>query len=332
MRLKGARLAFCSEIAEGAKLDEATMKKLTGGDPVNAKLLYRNPVQFDPSHTLVMLTNHLPKVRGDDPATWRRIMAVPFDQIVPEASATGGFPNGSRPPLTPSWRGCGPAGRTTRRNGLNPPAAVLDATRQYQLDCDTIARFIDDESVVCDGHGTVGSADLYHAFVAWSKAQGEPTEMTNKAFTEALENRGYSKKRHATAPSGRGSRSSRRRRIGSEVTGCDGFSKSFYSHFPMDSWVTRHNPAPGESWRDSSSNFRCRRSGVSPGLSVRPLRRLPGWSLGSLGMCPVSVGAPSLPSSSDSLGFSVTSPGVTSASVSGAGSCGVVMSWAVPGP
>src|SRR5581483_1182657 len=34
MRLKGARVAFCSEIGSGAKLDEPTMKKLTGGDPV----------------------------------------------------------------------------------------------------------------------------------------------------------------------------------------------------------------------------------------------------------------------------------------------------------
>ncbi len=96
MRLKGARLAFCSEIAEGAKLDEATMKKLTGGDPVNAKLLYRNPIQFDPSHTLVMLTNHLPKVRGDDPATWRRILAVRSATPSLRATRTGNSQNGSR--------------------------------------------------------------------------------------------------------------------------------------------------------------------------------------------------------------------------------------------
>jgi phage/plasmid-associated DNA primase len=68
---------------------------------------------------------------------------------------------------------------------------VLAATRKYQLDSDTVARFIADESVVCDGHGTVGSADLYRAFVAWSKGEGEPTELTAKAFSESLENRGY---------------------------------------------------------------------------------------------------------------------------------------------
>jgi len=194
MRLKGARLAFCSEIAEGARMDEATMKKLTGGDPVNAKLLYRNPVEFDPSHTLVMLTNHLPKVRGDDPAVWRRILAVPFDHVVPEDQRDGTLPERLKgcadAVLAWLWRGW----LDYQANGLNPPEAVLAATRRYQLDSDMLARFLADESTVCDGHGSVGSAELYRAFTAWCRGEGEPTEMTNKAFSEALENRGYVRK------------------------------------------------------------------------------------------------------------------------------------------
>ncbi|KQT89324.1 hypothetical protein ASG49_16215 [Marmoricola sp. Leaf446] len=194
MRLKGARLAFCSEIAEGARLDEATMKKLTGGDPVNAKLLYRNPVQFDPSHTLVMLTNHLPRVRGDDPATWRRILAVPFDQVVPESQRDGELPERLKavPDAVLAWLWAG--WQDYQANGLNPPQAVLAATRRYQLDSDTIARFLADEGVVCAGHGTAMSADLYQAFVTWTRNEGEPTEATNKAFSAALEARGYTKR------------------------------------------------------------------------------------------------------------------------------------------
>ncbi len=195
MRLKGARVAFCSEIAEGAKLDEATMKKLTGGDPVNAKLLYRNPVQFDPSHTLVMLTNHLPKVRGDDLATWRRILAVPFDHVVPEPEWDGALPERLKtdPEAVLAWLWGG--WLDYQQHGLNPPDTVLSATRKYQIDSDTIARFLADESVVCEGHGAVASADLYRAFVAWSKGEGEPTDLTNKAFTEAMETRGYDRKK-----------------------------------------------------------------------------------------------------------------------------------------
>jgi putative DNA primase/helicase len=142
-----------------------------------------------------MLTNHLPKVRGDDPATWRRIMAVPFDQIVPEDQRDGRLPERLKaaPDAIMAWLWAG--WLDYQRTGLNAPVAVLAATKQYQLDSDTITRFIDDDSTVCDGHGTVGSADLYQAFKGWCRDQGEPTEMTQKAFTEALDARGYSRKK-----------------------------------------------------------------------------------------------------------------------------------------
>jgi len=198
MRLKGARVVFCSEIAEGAKLDEAIMKKLTGGDPVNAKLLYRNPIEFDPSHTILMLTNHLPQVRGDDPATWRRILAVPFDVVVAAEDRDGELPEklsgASDAILAWLWHGW----LDYQKNGLNPPAAVLKATRKYQQDSDILARFLADESVVITGHGSAKSGELYREFTVWLRVQGEDIEMTNKAFSEGLEKRGYTKKRSSS--------------------------------------------------------------------------------------------------------------------------------------
>ena len=35
------------------------MKRLTGGDPIEANLMHNNPIVFKPSHTLVMVTNHI---------------------------------------------------------------------------------------------------------------------------------------------------------------------------------------------------------------------------------------------------------------------------------
>lgn len=196
MRLRGARAAFCSEIANGAKLDEATMKKLTGGDPVNAKLLYRNPVEFDPSHTLFMLTNHLPQVRGDDPATWRRIQAVPFDVIVPTEERDGRLPERLKEaaPAILAWLWAG--WLDYQRRGLNPPQAVVDATKKYREDSDLLARFLAaDAGQVIFGHGTVASAQLYGAFKQWCSREGEEQQLTNKAFTEQMEKHGHRKKR-----------------------------------------------------------------------------------------------------------------------------------------
>lgn len=195
MRLKGARVVFCSEIANGARLDEATTKKLTGGDPVTAKLLYRNPIEFDPSHTLLMLTNYLPQVRGDDPAVWRRILAVPFGVVVPPDRRDGDLPQklkaNAEAVLAWLWHGW----LDYQRNGLKPPKAVLDATNRYRLDSDVLARFLGDESAVIEGHGHVSSAQLYKAFTDWARAEGEDVQMTNKAFTDAMQKRGFERKR-----------------------------------------------------------------------------------------------------------------------------------------
>lgn len=196
MRLKGARVAFCSEIPHGAKLDEATMKRLTGGDPVNAKLLYRNPIEFDPSHTFFMLTNHLPQVRGDDPATWRRLIAVPFNTVVPEKERDGNLPERLKREadavLAWLWGGW----QDYLRNGLNPPKQVVDATRQYQLDSDIVARFLADENAVSVGVAcSERSSTLYEGFKKWCRAQGEDADLTQKSFTEAMEKHGYEKRR-----------------------------------------------------------------------------------------------------------------------------------------
>jgi hypothetical protein len=85
MDLLGKRRVVVSENDEGRRLAEATMKRLTGGDPITARGMRQNFVTFDPSHTPMLITNHLPKVRGDDLAIWRRLRVIPFDVVIPEA-------------------------------------------------------------------------------------------------------------------------------------------------------------------------------------------------------------------------------------------------------
>jgi putative DNA primase/helicase len=67
MRLRGARLAFCSETDKDRKFAEATMKRLVGGDPIEANLMHRNPITFDPSHTLIMLRPVAHAHHADEP-------------------------------------------------------------------------------------------------------------------------------------------------------------------------------------------------------------------------------------------------------------------------
>ena len=84
MALRGLRLVVVSESGRGRAFDEARLKRLTGGDLINARALYQDPVTFRPSHLPLFVTNHLPKASSEDEPVWARLRVVPFDVVIPE--------------------------------------------------------------------------------------------------------------------------------------------------------------------------------------------------------------------------------------------------------
>ncbi|MEU4235108.1 phage/plasmid primase, P4 family [Nonomuraea sp. NPDC026600] len=195
MRLRGARLVFCSETEKGRRFAEATMKRLVGGDPIEANLMHKNPITFDPSHTLIMLTNHLPAVSGDDPAVWRRLLVVPFDVVIPERERDTTLSDRLRDaaPAILAWAYQG--WLDYQQQGLNPPEAVRKRTEAYQADSDALGRFLD-ERIITNPHSHVKARDLFAAWNQWCYDNGEmPTP--EKAFADSMSQRGFAKKRGA---------------------------------------------------------------------------------------------------------------------------------------
>lgn len=195
MRLRGARLAFCSETEKGRRFAESTMKRLVGGDPIEANLMHRNPISFDPSHTLIMLTNHLPAVSGDDPAVWRRILVVPFDVVIPEDERDAELPRKLRDaaPAVLTWVYQG--WLDYQQQGLAPPAAVRARTHQYQLDSDVLGRFMA-ERVLENPHGHVRARELFAAWSGWC-AENREDAGSEVEFARSMAARGYEKRRAA---------------------------------------------------------------------------------------------------------------------------------------
>lgn len=76
--LKGKRLIISSEMEEGMRLNTAVVKQLCSTDEIQAEKKYKDPFSFVPSHTLVLYTNHLPKVGANDDGIWRRLVVIPL--------------------------------------------------------------------------------------------------------------------------------------------------------------------------------------------------------------------------------------------------------------
>ena len=75
---KGKRMLIASELEEGMRLNTSIVKQLCSTDPIEAEKKYKDPFHFEPSHTLILYTNHLPRVGAIDDGTWRRLIVIPF--------------------------------------------------------------------------------------------------------------------------------------------------------------------------------------------------------------------------------------------------------------
>jgi putative DNA primase/helicase len=76
--LFGKRLVTCTE-TRARFLNEELVKQLTGSDSIKCRRMYENFWSFKPTHKLVIVTSHKPKVRHLDHAMRRRLRIVPFD-------------------------------------------------------------------------------------------------------------------------------------------------------------------------------------------------------------------------------------------------------------
>lgn len=189
MALRGRRFVVCSETERDHRLAAALMKNLTGGDPINARGLHRDPVTFQPSHSVLMVTNFLPKVAGDDPAVWRRMRVVPFDVEIPEKERDPELVSTLKlsADAVLAWAVEGYRQYVVR--GLDAPEAVQAATNDYRQRSDAVARFLD-EACLVGPNFMVGVGELFEAWGSWSVDDGaEP--LGKKQFGEEMDKRGF---------------------------------------------------------------------------------------------------------------------------------------------
>ncbi|WP_425308748.1 phage/plasmid primase, P4 family [Ammonicoccus fulvus] len=187
--LRGARWVVVSENDKNRRLAEAKVKRLVGGDKIRARRMRQDFVEFDPTHTAMLVTNHLPKVSEDDPALWARLRVIPFDVVIPpdEQDKHLGEKLQLEADAILSWAVAG--WQDYQQRGMADPEAVRVATTNYHADADAIGRFITDECLTGIAHW-VEFADLWERWCIWRRDEGA-AEVSKTAFGVALESRGF---------------------------------------------------------------------------------------------------------------------------------------------
>jgi P4 family phage/plasmid primase-like protien len=189
-RLAGARFVICSEVNESDRFDEAKVKQLTGGDTLTARFMRQDDFTFTPTHHLWLMGNHQPAVESGGNSFWRRLRLIPFTHTVPEAERIEdlqGILATDHGPALLNWIAVGAA--HYHQHGLQEPASVTEATKDYAHDVDTVARFLEEDTTLHPGpnansFATTCSA-LRNAYETWCKANGE-TPLKGRGFQSQL--------------------------------------------------------------------------------------------------------------------------------------------------
>jgi P4 family phage/plasmid primase-like protien len=196
--VKGKRLLIAAELDEGKRLSTSIIKQLTSIDEIEGEKKYKDPFKFRPSHTLVLYTNHLPKVGAMDDGTWRRIIVIPFNASL---KGNGEVKNYSKylldnaGPYILKWLIEG-AERVIRKGfKLTPPKCVRDAISAYKAENDWMSHFLDDCCEVADGLEEK-SGEVYAEYRGYCGRNGEFARSTTE-FYKCLEQRGFTRHKKA---------------------------------------------------------------------------------------------------------------------------------------
>ncbi|HUZ53631.1 MAG TPA: phage/plasmid primase, P4 family [Streptosporangiaceae bacterium] len=190
--LYGLRVAVLHESDHGRRLAEGTVKRLTGGDRLEARRMREDFWSFEPSHTFLMLTNHKPVIGGTDEGIWRRLRLVPWDVVIPPEDRDEELGDRLALELDAVLAWLAEGYRDWHARGLADPDAVTQATDAYRAESDVLSRFVADRCLT-GPHFRIRSSELFAAWSRWCGAEGEEPG-TQTGFSIALVNRGLGKK------------------------------------------------------------------------------------------------------------------------------------------
>jgi putative DNA primase/helicase len=194
--LKGKRMVIAAEMEEGVRLSTSVLKQICSTDEVGGEKKYKAPFQFVPSHTIVLYTNHLPRVGASDEGTWRRLIVIPFTAQFTGKSEVKNYTDylvEKAGPAILQWIIEGAQRVIEKDYHLDPPQCVREAIEKYRGQNDWLHHFLDDCCELAPGFQEK-SGELYGAYRAYCQQMNEYTRSTSD-FYAALENAGFARRR-----------------------------------------------------------------------------------------------------------------------------------------
>lgn len=201
--LRGKRFVAVAELDEDERLNEALIKRLTGGDTAKSRGLYQENSSWDVEFSLWMVTNFLPRLNSDDAAMWTRVKPIEFPVLVKgqgaEVKKIGEKIFAEEASGVLNWLLEGV--RKYQERGLDDLTQITEAVARYRHEVDTAAQFIDaaeeEHLIVKDPAQHMPSRNLHTMYTEWCHRNGNNRPLGERRFGQRMESLGFERKRVA---------------------------------------------------------------------------------------------------------------------------------------
>ena len=182
---KGKRMIIAAELEEGMRLNTSNVKQLCSTDEIYAEKKYKAPFSYVPTHTLVLYTNHLPRVGAIDQGTWRRLIVIPFNAKIEGKADIKNYSDflfktaGS---AVLQWIIEGAKRVIAGDFKIVQPKVVRDAIQKYKENNDWLSHFLDDCCEI-DPSYEAKSGEVYNTYRSYCNQMGEYARSTTDFYT-----------------------------------------------------------------------------------------------------------------------------------------------------
>ena len=185
---------YASEI--NGKMETSFFKQIVSGEPIMARLPYRDPIRLTHYAKLIFNCNELPKEVEQTDAFFRRFLIIPFDVTIPPdeqdkslhskiiATELSGVFN---------WvlRGLD---RLLKQRGFSHCEAAARAVEKYRTESDSVKMFLNDYCYQPSTSNDMTLSAMYSEYKTYCLESGL-RQCSLRTFSDRLSNAGYQKTR-----------------------------------------------------------------------------------------------------------------------------------------
>ena len=184
--LHGKLANVVTELSEGTMLPDAQMKSITSGESMTVENKFKPPFDFKPFSTLIFATNHMPHTRDFSKALFRRAIIILFNRVFTEKEQDKQLAKKLKSELPGILNlALAALGGVFKRGYFTEAASVDEAKKQWRLEADQAAQFIEECCTHEPGYRET-SQRLYNFYREWAMDNGINKHLNQNNFIKRI--------------------------------------------------------------------------------------------------------------------------------------------------